>query len=1144
MRDPAYRRMGVPRGGGPIMIGTNDPTRSLGASSTERLELAQPPKLVVGETLGRYQVRRLLGQGGMGQVYLARDVVLGRSVALKIVGGMHDTDRFLDEARAIARLNHPNIVQLYDFGVYRSGIYLALEYVDGITLRERVHRGTLELDEILRHVRAVADALQHAHASTVFHCDLKPSNVMIGRDGRVRVVDFGLARTADTNTQNAGGTPDWMAPEQWLGDPVGDRVDSWALGIVTAELLANVHPLGESQDVRRRAAMDRDRVASWSCPRNDVPESIVELVTRSLEYVPNQRPSAADWKRVLDEAVSGRGDALDEDGPYPGLAAFDEGHARFFFGREPEVDEFLERLREATVLPIVGPSGAGKSSFLHAGVIPRLRARERWSVIAFRPGTDPVGTLARHVVAAANERSIDIDAKSQAHTLRTDLVETPTLLAARLATLARALDSRVLVAVDQFEEVFTQCGSETERTAFLSALLSASDDPLDPVRVVFTVRDDFLGHIHGLHALFVIQKLGASALRRTVTGPLARYRYELDDPSLIDDLMSEVGATEVADLPLLQFACRTLWDGRDSSARKLRRATYTEMGGVAGALAHHAERALAQMTPDERRIARLILLQLVAGTTRRTVARAELVARLGAAADPVLDKLVATRLLVLRVAGDGDGGASVEIAHESLLATWGQLARWIDESRDERRLLDELDDAASLWERRGRRVEETWSVGDLAAARRRAAQLDLKVPPRIAEFLAAGDERHDGARRRRRVQFGALLGVAAIVGGLAVVYGGRYVKREHAIQLNAGTVDLVMTAYDRGEHGELVPVAMSELPDLEWKLFAPSGSDATEPGNAIPETLVDRSDSRLDGISRVDRVSAPGGTAFLRISGRGRAGETCAPSWIRIQNFPGYASAQGDRHLRINVPSCQASRWDTIEVAAGPFIYGGPGEPATTHAHEPDYALPEQTLELATFWIDRTEVSNGTFAPFAQMESITGSPAPSYSTEKGHEQDGDVMFPVTDIDWYEATAFCRYIGKQLPTDQQWVKAARGGLVVNGVPNPAPSRLYPWGIEARRECVNAAGSGDGYDWLAPVDSFHCGASPYGVLNLVGNVAEWISRDGQPDPQNPLSEVRGEECVSEFELDLTTTVFVNHRSPRDIRYSIGFRCAEQR
>ncbi|HEY3801929.1 MAG TPA: bifunctional serine/threonine-protein kinase/formylglycine-generating enzyme family protein [Kofleriaceae bacterium] len=1124
-----------------MVIGTNDPTRSLGASSTGRFEIAQPPKLVVGETLGRYQVRRLLGQGGMGQVYLARDVVLGRSVALKIVGGMHDTDRFLDEARAIARLNHPNIVQLYDFGVYRSGIYLALEYVDGITLRERVARGPLELDEILRHVRAVADALMHAHASAVYHCDLKPSNVMIGRDGRVRVVDFGLAKTADTDKHSAGGTPDWMAPEQWLGEPIGERVDSWSLGIVTAELLAGVHPLGETQESRRREAMDRDRVASWTCPRADVPAAIIELVTRSLEHVPNQRPSAADWKRVLDESVSGRGEALDEDGPYPGLAAFDEHHARFFFGREPEVDEFLERLREATVLPIVGPSGAGKSSFLHAGVIPRLRARERWTVIALRPGADPIGTLARHVIAAANERAADIDHKAQAHALRADLLATPTLLAARLATLARALDSRVLVAIDQFEEVFTQCASEQDRAAFLGALLSASDDPLDPVRVVFTVRDDFLGHVTGLRALFVIQKLGPSALRRTVTGPLARYRYELDDPSLIDDLMSEVGATEVADLPLLQFACRTLWDGRDSGARKLRRATYTEMGGVAGALAHHAERALAQMTPDERLTARVILLQLVAGTTRRTVARERLVSMLGAAADPVLDKLVATRLLVQRV-GD-DGTASVEIAHESLLATWGQLARWIDESRDERRLLDELDDAASLWERRGRRVEETWSVGDLAAARHRATQLDLKLPPRIEQFLAAGETRRDRARHRRRIQLGIALAAAAVIGGLAVVYGGRYVAREHAIQLNAGTVDLVLAPYDRGEHGELVPVAASELSKLSWRLYAPSATDPHEPGEPLPDNVVDHVSTNNEGARRVDRLSAPGGTAFLRVDGRGNHGETCAPSWIRLQNLPGYANAE-IRRLEIAIPTCQASNWDTVLVDAGEFIYGGPGEPATKHWGEPDYTVPEQKLDLPAFRMDRTEVSNAMFAPFARAEAITGYPKPVYDSDGAHQHDGDPTLPVTAVDAYEAEAYCHYLGKKLPTDHQWVKAARGGLTVHGEPNPAPRRLYTWVGSFRADCINIKAGGSGYGWTWPVGAFACGASPYGILNLLGNAEEWVLTADQPG-RSPLGLMRGghvddnDEAVT---LDIATTVFVNHINPRAFYYSNGFRCVE--
>ncbi|TMQ17333.1 MAG: serine/threonine protein kinase [Deltaproteobacteria bacterium] len=190
---------------------SEEPTQSLAPTSGP----AQPDdeiEVTFGETVGRYQVRRLLGQGGMGQVYLARDVVLGRSVALKIVGpergGGLSTERFLHEARAIARLNHPHVVQLYDFGEYRGGLYLALEYVEGDTLRERMRAGPLAVDEVLRLARAIADGLSHAHDHGVYHCDLKPSNVMIGKDGRVRVVDFGIARTGDNAASTFSGTPD------------------------------------------------------------------------------------------------------------------------------------------------------------------------------------------------------------------------------------------------------------------------------------------------------------------------------------------------------------------------------------------------------------------------------------------------------------------------------------------------------------------------------------------------------------------------------------------------------------------------------------------------------------------------------------------------------------------------------------------------------------------------------------------------------------------------------------------------------------------------------------------------------------------------------------------------------------------------
>ena len=1097
----------------------DDSTRSLDATGGGQAQPRTTPELAIGDTFGRYQVRRLLGRGGMGQVYLARDITLGRSVALKIITDAGDANRFLDEARAIARLNHPNIVQLYDFETYRKGLVLALEYVDGVTLKERAE-DALELDEILRHLRAIADALAHAHASEVLHCDLKPSNVMIGRDGRVRVVDFGLAQVG-TQQRGGGGTPDWMAPEQWLGSALTDRVDIWALGLIAAMLIARTHPLGENVELRRRAVIDPERDATFACARTDVPATIVERITQSLDYAPTARPSASDWLRTLDEALTGR-DELVEDGPYPGLTAFGERHARLYFGREPEIDELLERLRDAPVLPIVGPSGAGKSSFLHAGVIPRLRKRGRWHVLTFRPGHDPIGALARQLVIAGGNAS-----RETAASLRDELVATPTLLAARLTTLALALDASLLVAIDQLEEVFTQGAPEDEQLAFVRMLLEAADDSHDPFRLMFTVRDDFVGRLPGVRALFVMHPLDEAALRRTVTAPLARYRYGIDDPTLVDDLMTEVASTGAAALPLLQFTCRALWEGRDVEARTLRRATYREIGGVAGALARHAQRAIASMPVAEQALARKVLLRLVAGQTRRTVARDDLIATLGSASSAVLDRLLESRLLVQRT---DEERATVEIAHEALLQTWDQLARWIDESREERRLLDDLDAAAIHWERRGSRIDETWARDELVGARQRIKQLEVAVPPRVEEFLAAGEARDHAAARRRRIRGGIVIGVLAV---LAVVVGGaisRFLAREERIRTNLGTLDLVVTMFDRTAAGSVaVPPG-----ELVWTIHGAS-PDLNEPGAVFSDQLasVERTG---DGI----RVSAPGGVVFLAVSNRGKRGETCAPSWIRIQSFPGYAAQR--QRLAIEVPTCQATRFGMADIPAGEFIYGGPGDPPSKQYGVPDFTLPEQTRSLPRFAMDRTEVSNRAYEPFAKLAAITGYPAPTYSVEPLLAHGDDPESPVTSVDSYAARAYCRYLGKDLPSDPQWVKAARGGLVIDGVPNPAPRRLYPWVGAMRPECVNDNGDEDGWFWVAPVDAFACGASPYGILNLVGNVQEWIAKRDGPDPDNPLHIQRGGGVDAPAEMELTTTLFVNRRLPRDFTYSTGFRCVD--
>ena len=183
----------------------------------------------------------------MGQVYLAQDATLGRRVALKLIKRSvmerHGVERFLEEARATASLNHPHIVTLYAVGEHDGRPYLALEYIDGESLRVRLRDGPLPMAEALRYCRAVAEAIAEAHRSGLVHADLKPDNIVIPRDGRVRVVDFGLAKLAGGAAPGASGTPAYMAPERWRGVPPTGAIDVWALGVTLHELITGGRPI-------------------------------------------------------------------------------------------------------------------------------------------------------------------------------------------------------------------------------------------------------------------------------------------------------------------------------------------------------------------------------------------------------------------------------------------------------------------------------------------------------------------------------------------------------------------------------------------------------------------------------------------------------------------------------------------------------------------------------------------------------------------------------------------------------------------------------------------------------------------------------------------------------------------------------------
>src|SRR5262245_7660184 len=192
----------------------------------------------------KYIVEETIGKGGMGTVYLARDEVLGRRVVIRVLHGLPDAAakvRFLEEARAPSTLNHPNVVQIYDWGEENGRPYIVMEWVQGEDLQHALADGQLrDLHRKLLVAVQIAKALEHIHAHGIIHRDIKPQNVFIDRHGQVKLIDFGISRREDFSQTQKGfalGTPYYMAPEQLRGERVDSRTDIYSFGILLFELL-------------------------------------------------------------------------------------------------------------------------------------------------------------------------------------------------------------------------------------------------------------------------------------------------------------------------------------------------------------------------------------------------------------------------------------------------------------------------------------------------------------------------------------------------------------------------------------------------------------------------------------------------------------------------------------------------------------------------------------------------------------------------------------------------------------------------------------------------------------------------------------------------------------------------------------------
>jgi WD40 repeat protein/serine/threonine protein kinase len=743
------------------------------------------------EIFGPYRIEELLGRGGMGEVHRAYDTTHDRHVALKRLPAFAEAEfraRFRREAKLVAGLNEPHVVPIHDHGEIDGHLFLDMALIDGPDLKRVLADGPLSPTRTIEILTQVANALDAAHTAGVLHRDVKPANILIDQAGNAYLADFGIARplaqdvTQLTNTGDYVGTLDYMAPERMMRGDVDAASDVYSLACVLFQCLTGRVPFPAPDTVGKLAAQLNDPPPAPSLFDRRIPPAMDLVVRTGMEKDPKRRyPSAgelmaaaaavtSDAPTAVPIGVPRTGDhfvgllmsflqeqahppttRFTDSCPYPGLQSFGVRDSDWFFGREQSVRDLLARLSRQRAgdgpLIVVGASGAGKSSLLHAGLL-AAQAKAGEKSLAMTPGDRPIGTLAARL--AALTRSDPLQLAQRLWARPGDFGE--------LCRAAVGDNAPLVVAIDQAEEMFTQCANPREREAFAIALASAW-----PARVVVAVRADFVEHCitlpplkPSLNAPYVLGPLTAEELARVVTKPAEAAGLELE-PGLVDRLITDVGAgRDLGALPRLAHALRETWHNR--SGNRLTLNGYQRTGGVDRAVALTADGVYNRLAEPDRWALRAALLRMVTlleggGIARRRASRAEV--------PPwILERLVAARIVTV----DSD---VVTLSHDSLLTAWPRLRQWVEEDRHGLLIRQQLGEASAGWRGDGQDRGDLYRGARLAAALDWAkGRNDLSTDERT--FLQASErDRRRTTRRLRGVVVGlATLLVLALVAGV------------------------------------------------------------------------------------------------------------------------------------------------------------------------------------------------------------------------------------------------------------------------------------------------------------------------------------------------------------------------------------------
>jgi formylglycine-generating enzyme required for sulfatase activity len=532
--------------------------------------------------------------------------------------------------------------------------------------------------------------------------------------------------------------------------------------------------------------------------------------------------------------------------PYRGLEFFDVAHAQYFHGREELTARLVEKLRinsqsksPSRFLAIVGASGSGKSSLARAGLVAALKrsaieGSEHWPVVICRPGADPCASVA---VELARLGGLDLERQAAFRDrLKDRMQREQTALDEDVRQVLSAGDSkrRLVILVDQFEELFTICRDEKLRSAFVDNLVNASQIPQGQTLVLLAMRADFYGKCASYPNLArslsecqeLIGRMTRNELHQAIEKPAQKVGCELE-PGLVHLLLNDV-VNDPGSLPFLQFALKELWNRR--TGRKLTTEAYRGIGGVTGALQRKADDVYSKLSEPQQRICRRIFLRLTQpgeGTedTKRRVPISELRPEAGSPADVeavLLDLSEAETRLITGKAEDGE--EFFEVAHEALIRGWPELRKWIEADRQALLTQRRMTEAANEWIKKNRDASFLLAGARLATAREWAATHAEEINPLESLFISAS-RRY--ARRQRLQLAGAL---AAIL--LVVAVGWLWIRAQNIEQNNRTRAEGLVDQLKKAEIGE-VPAIVEKLgPYRRWADPLLREEDAQTPAGA------------------------------------------------------------------------------------------------------------------------------------------------------------------------------------------------------------------------------------------------------------------------------------------------------------------------